>query len=77
MSTFPSTEIKRLISESLREKNDSYVIQELFQHFPTTTELLEASEQQLTMIKGIGVGKARQITALLQLAKALTIPVTD
>jgi len=77
MNTYTPVEIKRLISESLREKNDSYVIQELFQHFPTTTELLEASEQQLTMIKGIGVGKARQITALLQLAKALTIPVTD
>mgnify|MGYP001283810810 CR=1 FL=1 len=77
MNTYPPEEIKRLISESLRKKHDSYVIQELFQQFPTTTELLEASEQQLTMIKGIGIGKARQITALLQLAKALTIPSHD
>ncbi|MGO4695299.1 JAB domain-containing protein [Paenibacillus sp. 2TAB26] len=74
MNTYPPTEIKRLNSESLRENQNSYVIQELFQ---TTTELLEASEQQLTMIKGIGLGKARQITALLQLAKALIIPSHD
>ncbi|GMK40549.1 UPF0758 protein [Paenibacillus sp. CCS19] len=77
MNTFPSAEIKHLISESLREKQDSYIIQELFQQFPTTTELLEANEQQLTMIRGIGLGKARQILALLQLTKTLTIPSFD
>ncbi|MFC5532232.1 RadC family protein [Cohnella yongneupensis] len=77
MTPYPPTEIKRLISESLREKHDSYLIQEMFQQFPTTTELLEASEQQLTTIKGIGIGKARQITALLQLAKTLTFPSHD
>ncbi|WP_127506679.1 JAB domain-containing protein [Paenibacillus humicus] len=70
MNPNPQTEIIRLISESLK-------IQELFQQFPTTTELLEASEQQLTIIKGIGIGKARQITALLQLAKSLTLPTPD
>ncbi|MBW7476702.1 hypothetical protein K0T92_18450 [Paenibacillus oenotherae] len=51
---YRTEEIKRLLSESLREEQDSYAIQELFEHFPTTTELLEASEQQLIRIKGIG-----------------------
>jgi DNA repair protein RadC len=32
------------------------------------------TEQQLISIKGIGVGKARQIRAMLKLAKILTVP---
>jgi DNA repair protein RadC len=38
---------------------------------------MDVSEQQLVTIKGIGLGKARQITAMLKLAKALTIPAHD
>ncbi|WP_424768328.1 RadC family protein [Paenibacillus sp. sgz302251] len=74
MNQYHKEELKRLISESLREKQDSYVIQELFHQFPTTTELLDVSEQQLITIKGIGSSKARQITSMLQLAKALAVP---
>jgi DNA repair protein RadC len=74
MTTYHNEELKRLISESLREKQGSYAIQELFQRFPTTDELMDVSDQQLVTIKGIGIGKARQITSLLKLAKALTIP---
>ncbi|MET3290923.1 UNVERIFIED_CONTAM: DNA repair protein RadC [Brevibacillus sp. OAP136] len=77
MNEYRKEELKRLLSESLRERQDSYVIQELFHQFPTTTELLDVSEQQLVTIKGIGLGKARQITALLKLAKALTTPTYD
>ncbi|KAA9003921.1 DNA repair protein RadC [Paenibacillus spiritus] len=67
-------EFRQLVSESLRESNDSYTIQELFQRFPTATELIDVSEQQLVSIKGIGKGKARQITAMLKLAKIFTHP---
>lgn len=67
-------DLRQLVSESLRESNDSYTIQELFERFPTATELMDVSEQQLVSIKGIGKGKARQITAMLKLAKALTYP---
>ncbi|KOR90567.1 RadC family protein [Paenibacillus solani] len=69
--------LKSLMSQSLREQQDSYTIQQLFEQFPTTTELLDVSEQQLTTIKGIGISKARQITAMLKLAKALTIPTDE
>ncbi|MFC3746806.1 DNA repair protein RadC [Paenibacillus sp. GCM10012306] len=66
--------LRQLVSESLRESNDSYTIQELFERFPTATELMDVSEQQLISIKGIGKGKARQIIDMLKLAKALTYP---
>lgn len=66
--------LRDLVSESLRESSDSYAIQELFNRFPTTKELIGASEQQLLSIKGIGKGKARQITAMMKLAKILTSP---
>lgn len=66
--------LKNLVSDSLRESSDSYTIQGLFDRFPTTKELIGASEQQLLSIKGIGKGKARQITAMLKLAKILTCP---
>ncbi|WP_029192852.1 RadC family protein [Paenibacillus harenae] len=69
--------LKSLLSQSLREQQNSYTIQQLFEKFPTITELLDITEQQLTTIKGIGISKARQISAVLKLAKALTIPNED
>lgn len=74
MRQIKENELRQLVSESLRESNDSYTIQELFERFPTATELMDVSEQQLVSIKGIGKGKARQITAMLKLAKVLTLP---
>jgi DNA repair protein RadC len=77
MNDYRNEELKRLISESLRERPDSYLIQQLFEQFPTTTELMNISEQQLISIKGIGLCKARQITAMLKLANVLNIPAQD
>jgi DNA repair protein RadC len=67
-------ELKKLISECLRERPDSYPIQQLLDQFPTAAALMDVPEQQLISIQGIGMGKARQLTALLKLAKNLTIP---
>lgn len=66
-------EIKSLLANSLREKPGSYIIEEIFTRFPTTDELIEVTEQELTSIKGIGQMKARQILAALKLAQTLTI----
>ncbi|WP_261807726.1 JAB domain-containing protein [Paenibacillus sp. N3.4] len=74
MNDYHKEELKRLISESLRERPDSYLIQQLFERFPTKAELMDVSEQQLLSIKGVGESKMRQITALLKLATTLTIP---
>jgi DNA repair protein RadC len=72
---YENKELKSLLAESLCEKQDSYMIEELFQRFPITSELVEATEQQLICIKGLGIGKARRILAMLKLAKAITVPV--
>ncbi|NOU99789.1 RadC family protein [Paenibacillus planticolens] len=77
MNDYHNEELKRLISESLRERPDSYLIQQLFERFPTKAELMDVSEQQLLSIKGIGESKMRQITSLLKLATTLTIPTQD
>ena len=77
MNDYRNEELKKLISESLRERPDSYLIQQLFEQLPTTTELMNVSEQQLISIKGIGRCKARQLTAMFKLANALTIPAQD
>lgn len=54
MNDYRNEELKRLISESLKERPDSYLMQQLFEQFPTKTELMDVSEQQLIGIKGIG-----------------------
>jgi DNA repair protein RadC len=74
MNQYRNEELKKLISESLREQLNSYHVLQLFEQFPTTSELLDASEEQLIHIKGIGKGKARQIRAILELARTLTAP---
>jgi DNA repair protein RadC len=68
---------KSLLAESLREKSGSYVIEELFNRFSSVAELLEASEEELSLINGIGKAKAKQIVASLKLAKMLTMPLPD
>ncbi|MEK5181135.1 DNA repair protein RadC [Paenibacillus odorifer] len=67
-------ELIGLVSSILNEKEDSHIVRELLHKFPTPAELMDVSEQQLVSIKGIGKGKARQITAMLKLAKVLTLP---
>lgn len=66
-------ELKHLLANSIREKPGSYIIEEIFIRFPTTEELIEATEQELTSIKGIGQMKAIQILAALKLAQTLSI----
>ncbi|MCD1259743.1 DNA repair protein RadC [Paenibacillus athensensis] len=69
--------MKALIAESLCEKQGSYMIEELFQKFPSAFDLIGATEQELRTVRGIGKGKSRQILALLKLSKAFTKPVRD
>lgn len=66
-------ELKHLLAISIREKPGSYIIEEIFARFPTTEELIEVTEQELTLIKGIGQMKALQILSALKLAQTLSI----
>lgn len=74
MDTYKQTELKSLLTYSLCEKPGSYIIEEIFTRFPTTTELLHATVEELISIKGIGTAKARQINSALKLAHMLSIP---
>jgi DNA repair protein RadC len=65
-------EIKTLLTQSLREKTGSYIIDALFNRFPTPSDLVDATEQELTSIKGIGKMKALQILSTIKLAHKLT-----
>jgi DNA repair protein RadC len=62
-------ELKSLLANSLREKQGSYIIEEILTRFPTTEDLIGVTEQELISIKGIGQMKARQILAALKLAQ--------
>ncbi len=67
------TSFKSLLADTLCEKPCGYVIEEIFIRFPSITELLAATEQELIEIKGVGQIKARQIISAMQLARMLTI----
>jgi DNA repair protein RadC len=65
--------IQSLLADTLREKEDSLKIREIFSRYGTVHELLEVTEEELLMIKGIGPVKARQIVTVLRLARELRI----
>ncbi|WP_080831883.1 RadC family protein [Cohnella massiliensis] len=65
-------ELKLLLADSLREKPDGYIINQIFNRFRTIEELIDVTEQELLSIRGIGHMKARQIVAALKLARTLT-----
>ncbi|MFD0710992.1 DNA repair protein RadC [Paenibacillus sp. GCM10027626] len=69
-----TTTFKSLVAASLCEKQGSYLIEELFQRFPDKNAFMDATEQELIQIKGIGVGKAQQIISLIQLTQILSKP---
>jgi DNA repair protein RadC len=63
-----------LLAATICEKFGSYTLEEIFKRFSSPHELLEATEQELMEIRGIGKAKARQIVSTLQLAKMLNMP---
>ncbi|WML40754.1 DNA repair protein RadC [Neobacillus sp. OS1-2] len=66
---FDKYTFKMLLATTIREKDDSYIVSEIFNRFPSIQELLDVTEEELLSIKGIGKVKAQQITAALKLAR--------
>lgn len=62
-----------MLALTLREKPDSYVVEQLFVYFPSVRELLTATETELQAIRGIGPVKARQLAAALHLARKMPL----
>lgn len=69
MTTINENTFKSLIATTLREKEDGYILSEMFTRYPSIQELLDVTEEELLNIKGIGKTKAQQIIAALQLAR--------
>ncbi|MBW7476679.1 DNA repair protein RadC [Paenibacillus oenotherae] len=65
---------KQLLASTLRENADSYLINELIDRYPNPVSLVDVTEQELLNIKGIGVSKAKQIVAAVQLVQEFTAP---
>ncbi|MFB6466465.1 DNA repair protein RadC [Cytobacillus sp. Hz8] len=77
MNTFDKMTFKLLLATSIREKEDGYVVSEIFSRFPSIQELLEVTEEELLQINGIGKVKAKQIIAALKLARMNPTPVEN
>ncbi len=69
-----SSDLKSLLAYSLREKPGSYVVEEIFQRFPTLADLVDVTEEELLAIDGIGRTRARQIIATLKLSQIISAP---
>ena len=65
--------LQTLLAQTICEKPESYTIKALFSRFQTVHELMEATEEELTAVRGIGPVKARAIASALQLSKSLTM----
>jgi DNA repair protein RadC len=70
----PPADLKSLLAYSLREKPGSYIVEEIFQRFPTFAELVDVTEEELLAIDGVGRAKARQIAATLKLSQIISAP---
>lgn len=77
MNTFDKLTFKLLLATTIHEKEDSYVLNEVFSRFPSIQELLEVTLEELLSIKGIGKVKAQQIIAALKLARMNPSPIEE
>lgn len=68
-----SQNIQNLLARTICEKPESYTIKALFSRYQTVSGLMEATEEELTTVRGIGPVKARAIVSALRLSKSLTV----
>jgi DNA repair protein RadC len=61
--------LDNLLADCLRESTNGYVIHALLQEFPTVQELMNASEEDMMVVKGIGTAKAKQLSAILRFVR--------
>ncbi|HEY4430310.1 MAG TPA: helix-hairpin-helix domain-containing protein [Paenibacillus sp.] len=70
MQSYQLDTMRGLLANTLCEKSNGYVMEQLFNRYTTLPELLDADEHELLTIKGVGKSKARQIISALQLARS-------
>lgn len=67
-------EMRTLLAGCLRESANGYVVDALIENYPNISELMNASEKEISSIKGIGVVKAKRLSAILEFARKVHAP---
>ncbi|WP_418626682.1 RadC family protein [Anaerosinus sp.] len=67
-------EMRTLLAGCLRESANGYVVDALIENYPNISELMSASEKEISSVKGIGVVKAKQLSAILEFARKVYAP---
>ena len=67
-------EMRNLLAGCLRESANGYVVDALIENYPNISELMNASEKEISSIKGIGVIKAKQLSTILEFARKVYTP---
>lgn len=63
--------LANVLAQLINLKPEGKIIQDLMTRFPTLPDLLDATEEELRDISGIGVVKARQIISSLDMARSI------
>ncbi|MCM0757774.1 DNA repair protein RadC [Sporomusa sphaeroides DSM 2875] len=66
--------MRTLLAGCLRERANGYVVDALIENYPNVSELMNASEKEISSIKGIGLVKAKQLSAILEFARKVYTP---
>ena len=67
-------QMRTLLAGCLRESANGYVVDALIENYPNISELMNADEKEINSIKGIGIVKAKQLSAILEFARKVYTP---
>ena len=70
----PMEGMRTLLADCLRESANGYVVDALLDKYPNISELMNADETEISSIKGIGIVKAKQLSAILEFARKVYTP---
>ena len=63
-----SEHLEAILADCLRERTDAYTARAILKEFPTVRVILNASEDELRLIKSIGPIRAKQLSAIVKFA---------
>lgn len=66
--------MRDLLAGCLRESANGYVVDTLIENYPNIGELMNATEKEISSIKGIGIVKAKQLKSILEFVRKVNTP---
>ncbi|WP_231038175.1 RadC family protein [Pectinatus brassicae] len=66
--------MRNLLAGCLRESANGYVVDTLIENYPNIGELMNATEKEISSIKGIGIVKAKQLKSILEFVRKVNTP---